>query len=312
MIDYEWLETCVNAGEFLYGYFTAETLKSMYERKEGCRASVPELTDAVETLEEEGNIFVTYVPGQLGDRDRMSRGFYGPVPCEGTELESVMRQADKNGNPYASLHYDDAEWTDLLADMPEDMDFYIPTEQEIVQLVSEGYIRTPAMTELERRIRENGADPAYLKELWSRISTDKLDAMEAIQAVLKGSGMKFREGSAFLDDANAFLKYVIDFLNHVNLRARRGWRPADLSRKDHPNGLTRMPTIMPGSVHAARMLREAEPALKAMGAEVDYSSIDSVPVGGIYGEKRVVKVGRNDPCPCGSGLKYKRCHGRGR
>jgi preprotein translocase subunit SecA len=33
--------------------------------------------------------------------------------------------------------------------------------------------------------------------------------------------------------------------------------------------------------------------------------------------KRVVKdsddpfvtVGRNDPCPCGSGLKYKRCHG---
>jgi uncharacterized protein YecA (UPF0149 family) len=21
------------------------------------------------------------------------------------------------------------------------------------------------------------------------------------------------------------------------------------------------------------------------------------------------KVGRNDPCPCGSGLKYKRCHG---
>ena len=22
-----------------------------------------------------------------------------------------------------------------------------------------------------------------------------------------------------------------------------------------------------------------------------------------------VKVGRNDPCPCGSGIKYKRCHG---
>jgi preprotein translocase subunit SecA len=22
------------------------------------------------------------------------------------------------------------------------------------------------------------------------------------------------------------------------------------------------------------------------------------------------KVGRNDPCPCGSGKKYKRCHGK--
>jgi preprotein translocase subunit SecA len=24
----------------------------------------------------------------------------------------------------------------------------------------------------------------------------------------------------------------------------------------------------------------------------------------------VAKVGRNEPCPCGSGLKYKQCHGR--
>jgi preprotein translocase subunit SecA len=26
--------------------------------------------------------------------------------------------------------------------------------------------------------------------------------------------------------------------------------------------------------------------------------------------KPVPKVGRNDPCPCGSGKKYKQCHGR--
>ncbi|MBO5719958.1 MAG: SEC-C domain-containing protein, partial [Bacteroidales bacterium] len=23
------------------------------------------------------------------------------------------------------------------------------------------------------------------------------------------------------------------------------------------------------------------------------------------------KVGRNEPCPCGSGKKYKNCHGKG-
>jgi preprotein translocase subunit SecA len=27
-------------------------------------------------------------------------------------------------------------------------------------------------------------------------------------------------------------------------------------------------------------------------------------------KREAVKVGRNDPCPCGSGNKYKRCHGR--
>jgi uncharacterized protein YecA (UPF0149 family) len=29
----------------------------------------------------------------------------------------------------------------------------------------------------------------------------------------------------------------------------------------------------------------------------------------ITGARTVAKVGRNEPCPCGSGLKYKRCHG---
>jgi preprotein translocase subunit SecA len=27
-------------------------------------------------------------------------------------------------------------------------------------------------------------------------------------------------------------------------------------------------------------------------------------------KRTVPKVGRNDPCPCGSGKKYKHCHGR--
>lgn len=26
--------------------------------------------------------------------------------------------------------------------------------------------------------------------------------------------------------------------------------------------------------------------------------------------KGVIKVGRNDPCPCGSGKKFKQCHGK--
>ncbi|HYM68749.1 MAG TPA: preprotein translocase subunit SecA [bacterium] len=36
----------------------------------------------------------------------------------------------------------------------------------------------------------------------------------------------------------------------------------------------------------------------------------SVGGGGTATQVRVAKVGRNDPCPCGSGKKYKKCHGR--
>ena len=31
---------------------------------------------------------------------------------------------------------------------------------------------------------------------------------------------------------------------------------------------------------------------------------------GLLGAAPVPKVGRNDPCPCGSGKKYKNCHGK--
>jgi uncharacterized protein YecA (UPF0149 family) len=27
-------------------------------------------------------------------------------------------------------------------------------------------------------------------------------------------------------------------------------------------------------------------------------------------KRDAMKAGRNDPCPCGSGKKYKRCHGK--
>jgi preprotein translocase subunit SecA len=29
----------------------------------------------------------------------------------------------------------------------------------------------------------------------------------------------------------------------------------------------------------------------------------------VSGAATAAKVGRNDPCPCGSGKKYKKCHG---
>jgi preprotein translocase subunit SecA len=55
----------------------------------------------------------------------------------------------------------------------------------------------------------------------------------------------------------------------------------------------------PGSVSSARSQAVMAPA--AAGA------IGQAPPGG--GAAPVDKVGRNDPCPCGSGKKYKKCHG---
>lgn len=61
----------------------------------------------------------------------------------------------------------------------------------------------------------------------------------------------------------------------------------------------------------AKMLKEAEPDLNRMGMQVDANAgIDDYVTVGDYRERRVIKVGRNDPCPCGSGKKYKKCCGK--
>ena len=49
---------------------------------------------------------------------------------------------------------------------------------------------------------------------------------------------------------------------------------------------------------------EREEVAKVTGTNKDDSSVKE-PV-----KRKSAKIGRNDPCPCGSGLKYKQCCGK--
>lgn len=59
-----------------------------------------------------------------------------------------------------------------------------------------------------------------------------------------------------------------------------------------------------------KLVRDAEASLhETVMRLADYWAIVRAPPATIRREQP--KVGRNDPCPCGSGRKYKQCHGRG-
>ncbi|MBM3790745.1 MAG: preprotein translocase subunit SecA [Acidobacteria bacterium] len=62
--------------------------------------------------------------------------------------------------------------------------------------------------------------------------------------------------------------------------------------------------------HEAR-LREREEARRRQAREQNlHFSSGGDGGGGTTRKREVAKVGRNDPCPCGSGKKFKKCHGR--
>ena len=305
-MDKTWLDTCITAGEFLYGEYPVSVLKTLYETK-GEKITTEQIMEYYDS----GSMMVC--DGEMGS----------PLIATADPILGMFKEADKNGNPYASLHFDLDELEVLRKENStiDDQPYWIPTAKQIEELVENGYISSPAMEKLEEKVRAVGSDPEFLKGLWAQVSTGKLEMMEAISAVISGMYPKassIEEGTELppemmasvptIQALNAMMPMVNEFLNSVNNRNRKGWPPAELSKRmPRHQG---MPTIMPGSAHAAQTIRQAELQLRAMGANVDYSSIDSFATIGPYSERRVVKVGRNDPCPCGSGKKYKRCHGR--
>jgi preprotein translocase subunit SecA len=59
-----------------------------------------------------------------------------------------------------------------------------------------------------------------------------------------------------------------------------------------------------------RPTRAGQPEVASLEAAADTAPIGSVPERLEPIRRSAPKVGRNDPCPCGSGKKYKRCHGQ--
>jgi preprotein translocase subunit SecA len=89
-------------------------------------------------------------------------------------------------------------------------------------------------------------------------------------------------------------------LTRVEIRSE-----ADLQREEEERQRKLLAALQLQHAEAASALAAApaaEEAEREMTAEADASS--QAPV--VRGER---KVGRNEPCPCGSGKKYKHCHG---
>ena len=81
---------------------------------------------------------------------------------------------------------------------------------------------------------------------------------------------------------------------------------AEFAREKAANQIA-TPYGLPYSPHYLRLSRTQKP-------ETDFTSLQQRPVADTVesASRQGNKIGRNNPCPCGSGQKYKKCHGAGR
>ena len=106
-------------------------------------------------------------------------------------------------------------------------------------------------------------------------------------------GFKMTEALKYLDEdfklfepmvereAEQFIQIYQNLHNSTHLWANYGWTPKDLANQSRQEYIQNNPNIIPFPKELAGM------------------NFQPIP-----------KVGRNDPCPCGSGKKYKQCHGK--
>ncbi|MGP7884114.1 preprotein translocase subunit SecA, partial [Raoultella planticola] len=74
--------------------------------------------------------------------------------------------------------------------------------------------------------------------------------------------------------------------------------------------LSKVQVRMPEEVEAMEQQRREEAERLAQMQQLSHQDDETAAAAALAEETGERKVGRNDPCPCGSGKKYKQCHGR--
>ena len=79
-------------------------------------------------------------------------------------------------------------------------------------------------------------------------------------------------------------------------------------QKDVVEKVFSVQTVREQSVEQLEQQQRPQRVVMSHGGQTEQAPAPNAPPGAA--KRDAEKVGRNDPCPCGSGKKYKRCHGK--
>ncbi|MCJ8014670.1 SEC-C domain-containing protein [Paenibacillus sp. KQZ6P-2] len=167
---------------------------------------------------------------------------------------------------------------DKLAELAQDLDskpFYIPEKEELLRYADLSYFEmTPQLAELKGFVLNN-------------MTKDQ----ELVEYLIDDIQLACMNKSSMQELINQFENRKISFKTPVHAQ-----RVISLLAEVYNS--TRMWANGGHTLVEMSAMKEGEDQGKGLVRLVDDS------------ENVVTKVGRNEPCPCGSGLKYKKCHGK--
>ncbi|WP_240418100.1 YecA family protein [Paenibacillus periandrae] len=180
----------------------------------------------------------------------------------------------KNGDVIdVYFDYDNNDEKEALLEGVKDKPYYIPDKQEFLKYAESDYFeKTPQLASLYTYISQHLCKDKLLVE--SLVDDIQLAcSMEEPLAAIMDEFERRNIRFNKKEQLQAIVPLIIDVYNHTRIWSNRGHTPAEL-------GLSSSQTTNNNNV--------------------------------IYLDQQAVsvKVGRNEPCPCGSGKKYKKCCGQ--
>lgn len=174
------------------------------------------------------------------------------------------------------------------------------------------YIYEAALKHYKKRETEHFGDPAIMREVERMILLrivdqkwmDQIDMMDALRNSIGMRGyaqhdpvMEYKkEGMEMFKEMTAEIqKQVVAIMMRVNFRPEQAEQP-------------RVVTEKPMKLEEKKA--EAQSAFSSQGANASSQTVKEEAKVAEPNKRDEKKVGRNDACPCGSGKKYKNCHGK--
>lgn len=168
----------------------------------------------------------------------------------------------------------------------------------------------------EYRLKERALpDPKFLRDVEKRVYLHVIDTlwMEHIDQMthlresvsLRGYGQR-DPLMEYKQEAYQALKKLLDSIQHntintlfkvqINIEAP----PEAQDKSPIPANMRTNKDAIEGNITGAKFRRQSASAESAVAQRISADSPQN---------QKFAEVGRNDPCPCGSGKKYKKCHG---
>ena len=195
--------------------------------------------------------------------------------------------------------------------------YYTPPKKELLRYDDALYCEeTPAVMALKKflatRLHLNAekAEEVFQGLLYNArcVGAGFQDLMRHLEKL----GIRFRSAR----DIGKFAELYQEFHNSTRMHCNRGYTPNEMTdmqplEQRIPRSMSFGPNLrgaLASEAMNAAELREGVLAMDLPSEELRASILGEIAAAPEAGKSK--KVGRNDPCPCGSGKKYKKCCGR--